>query len=93
MANTEQRLRTRCIKYAKAHGWTHIRLHFGAGAARGWPDDVFLKHCRQAVFVEFKAPAKGLSEIQLDRVLTLRDLGFRVGRCASFDVFRDYYLT
>lgn len=77
MANkAEQALRRRCLRVAKRNGWTHIRLHFGAGAAVGWPDDVFMRKWRRIVFVEFKAPGQYASPMQLHRQAMLEDMGF-----------------
>lgn len=87
MANSEQRLRTRCIAFAKACGWTHIRLHFGRGAAKGWPDDLFLKRPGRLVFVEFKAPGKEAKPIQHYRIGALQSMAFHAFLCDDYHYF------
>lgn len=70
----ERDVRDPCVKWAKDHGWLHIRLHFGRGAARGWPDDIFVKRSR-VVFVEFKRPNERPTKIQDLRGQTLLENG------------------
>lgn len=68
----ERDVRDPCVKWAKDHGWLHIRLHFGRGAARGWPDDVFIKKGRVS-FVEFKRPSGCPTALQQMRIKALCD--------------------
>ena len=59
----ERDVRDPCVAWAKDHGWRHKRMHFGRGAARGWPDDYFYKD-GVSVWVEFKRPGKALEPLQ-----------------------------
>jgi hypothetical protein len=54
---SEAEVRRLCIAQARREGWYHIRLHFGPGAARGVPDDLFIRDGRH-LFIEFKAEGK-----------------------------------
>jgi hypothetical protein len=84
---TEQQVRRKCILYAKERGWVHIRLHFGPGAARGWPDDLFLGFNRKPVFVEFKGPKGVVSPLQWQRIMLLQDIGMYADVVRSFREF------
>ena len=74
---TEKEVRDACIKWAKSKGWLHIRLHFGKGAARGWPDDVFIRDGRH-VWVEFKRPGAKPTKLQELRHVALYNAGAEV---------------
>lgn len=69
----EQALRKACIRLAERNGWLHIRLHFGPGAAAGWPDDLFVSPRGEVVFVEFKRPNRPMrvSALQWQRIIAL----------------------
>lgn len=83
----EQELRLKCIKYAKSKGWTHLRLHFGPGAAKGWPDDIFLYPGARMIWAEFKAPDGVVSDIQKERIKTLKSLGCIAAACRNYEKF------
>lgn len=65
---TEAQVRNKCMRYVRERGGLHMRNHKGAGAARGWPDDLFLFGKGKALWVEFKAPAGAPSAMQLHRI-------------------------
>lgn len=70
----ENRVRRPVINWAAKNGVLHIRLHFGRGAAVGWPDDVFV-YGGKVVFFEFKAPGKTPKNIQHFRMNELVEHG------------------
>lgn len=55
-AMLEDDVRRPSKKLAIAHGVRHKRMHFGYGAAGGWPDDLFLFPDGHHWWVEFKRP-------------------------------------
>jgi hypothetical protein len=61
---TEKQVRDACLRIAKKRGVFHKRMHFGRGAARGWPDDLFL-HKGRHLWIEFKRPNGLATELQL----------------------------
>lgn len=52
------------VKKSYAGKVMHKRMHFGHGAANGWPDDLFVFHNGHHWWVEFKAPGKGPTKLQ-----------------------------
>jgi len=65
---TEGYVRKTCIRLAQHWGLLHKRLHFGKGAATGWPDDVFIFHNGTTLWVEFKS-ATGKTSKRQDLVI------------------------
>jgi hypothetical protein len=51
-------------KLAIKHGVRHKRMHFGYGAAGGWPDDLFLFPDGHHWWVEFKRPGGKATGLQ-----------------------------
>lgn len=60
----EKDVRDPSVRYAKHKGVFHKRMHFGQGAARGWPDDLFIDNGKH-VWIEFKRPGGVATELQL----------------------------
>lgn len=86
---SEAKLRKRCIAYAKEMGGEHLRLYLAPGSPRGWPDDIFMFEGGVALFVEFKRYGNSATALQLDRIDTLRKLGFSAGVINNFSAFRN----
>lgn len=59
----EKDVRDASVRYAKRKGVYHKRMHFGQGAARGWPDDLFVVGGRH-LWVEFKRPGGKATPLQ-----------------------------
>jgi len=79
----ENKVRNAVIKWAKAMGLRHKRMHFGRGVKTGFPDDMFLISRRicsariaWTIFIEFKAPGRRPSEAQLQVLRSLQADGF-----------------
>jgi Holliday junction resolvase len=69
-------------KLLKKDGLTSIKLStLGRYGTSGWPDRLVLAPGGIAVFVELKAPGKEPTDLQLDRIQQLNDLGFNAGWC------------
>lgn len=60
----EKDVRDTCIALAKRLSIFHKRMHFGPGAARGWPDDLFILPNGHHWWVEFKRPGGKATELQ-----------------------------
>lgn len=84
MPTAEGRLQAKTIAYAKSLGVEAIRFVFRPGVARGWPDVMFLIPGGKPLFVEFKAPGKGPSPIQRQRMVALLDAGYDAGYTDNF---------
>lgn len=52
----EAAVRDPSVRDAKRAGVKHKRMHFGHGAANGWPDDLFMFRDGHHWWVEFKKP-------------------------------------
>ena len=78
MSKLEKQVRDSCLSRAKKSGVQHKRMHFGHGAAAGWPDDFFYFGLRDAVWVEFKAEGKEASPLQREVHGHMRDHGQHV---------------
>lgn len=63
--HTEDDVRSRVVKWAKAHDIGHVRMTFRPGVATGVPDDLFLLPNGWAIWCEFKAPGKKPTKRQL----------------------------
>jgi len=72
----EAKVRNPVVKWAKAHGILHIRMHMGRGTAAGWPDDLFIKD-GVVVLIEFKRPGKAPTPLQWRRLTMLAQAGMR----------------
>ena len=72
MAKTpEAKVRDPVVKWAKDQGILHFRMSFRIGVKRGVPDDLFVLPGGRHVWIEFKAPDKEPTALQMKR---LRDL-------------------
>lgn len=69
----ESSVESAVCKYAKSKGWLPVKLS-GPGD-RGKPDRMFLRNGK-AVFIEFKAPGKKPTALQLRWLEQLSDMGF-----------------
>lgn len=63
------------VAYAKSLGWWQSK--FGAPGDRGNPDRIFLRNS-ECFFIEFKAPGKKPTKLQLKRHGELQAQGFQV---------------
>lgn len=76
MTTPEGKVRDPVVKWAKDRGIGHIRMAFRPGVRRGTPDDQFLVPGGISVFIEFKRLGKEPTPQQMDRITTMRRLGF-----------------
>lgn len=60
----EKDVRDASLAIAKKLRVFHKRMHFGPGAARGWPDDLFMLPHGHHWWVEFKRPGGKATELQ-----------------------------
>lgn len=75
---TEAQVRDPVIRWSKKMRIYSIRMYFGPGVSRGWPDDLFLIPGGRPVFIEFKAPGKRATKLQLRKIAVLEALGYDV---------------
>lgn len=85
-AKTEKEVRDACLRLAKKRGVLHKRMHFGRGAAAGWPDDLFINLGRH-VWVEFKREGGAATPLQLEVHGQMRRHGALVYVVDSVDEF------
>lgn len=86
---TENDVRQYAIRLAKTLGLERVRMHFGPGAAVGWPDDWFLVPGGRPLIVEFKRPGGETSAMQDHRIETLEKLGYDVHVIDNKDAARE----
>ena len=67
---SEKRLEKRCTDVAKANGWWSRK--FSSPANRGVPDRIFLKD-GVVWFIEFKAPGKQPTPLQVHEMRLIRE--------------------
>ncbi len=82
---TEAQVRDPVIRWAKKMGIYSIRMYFGPGVSRGWPDDLFLIPGGKPLFIEFKAAGKKATPLQLRKIAVLEGLGYNVCVCDNSD--------
>lgn len=101
-AITEDDVRKAAVRFAKELGGYHKRMHFGAGAATGWPDDLFLFTPKKfhddagyylhtispCCWIEFKRPGKAATPRQLLIHAEMREYGQHVYVCDNIDSAR-----
>lgn len=83
--SAESLIQSRAIKYAKGLGFLAKRVYNGAGVEVGWPDVEFYMPYGKTLHIEFKAPGKEASKIQMYRIAALRALGHDAIVCDSFE--------
>lgn len=83
----EADVRDKSIRLAKRWQVFHKRMHFGYGAAGGWPDDLFVMAYAHHWWVEFKRPGGTASELQLKTHAIMRDQGMDVSVIDTFEQF------
>ena len=81
----EKQVRDPVIRWAKNNGVKSIRMYFGPGAKRGWPDDLFLIDGGRPLFIEFKGTGKNATPLQQRKIEILEDLDYNVCICDSSD--------
>lgn len=84
----EASVRDPSIKLAKRRGVYHKRMHFGKGAAAGWPDDLFLFRDGRHWWVEFKKPGGEATPLQAERHREMRERGVDVSVIDDESTFR-----
>lgn len=67
----EAKVRDPVVKWAKANGFLHHRMSFRPGVRAGVPDDVFILPGGVHVWIEFKAPDKKPTALQMHRIKQL----------------------
>lgn len=83
---TEKQVRDACLRLAEKRGVLHKRMHFGRGAAAGWPDDLFLDNGR-SLWVEFKGTGKQATPLQQEVHKQMRGRGAMVYVIDNLDDF------
>lgn len=73
----EGQLLAKTVKFAQSKGASTVRLSFARGVARGWPDLLILLPGGQSMFMELKRPGAVPTPLQLHRLESLRELGFK----------------
>lgn len=76
MSTPESKVRDPTVKWAKAQGILHQRMSFRIGVKQAWPDDVFLLPHGRPLFIEFKRPDGHPTDLQLQRMKDLNELGY-----------------
>jgi hypothetical protein len=72
------------VDYARQKGCVAIKLStVGMMGSSGWPDYLFLGPRRKTWFLEFKAPGKSCTDLQLARHAELQKLGHCVYVCSD----------
>ena len=84
---TEKQVRDGCLSRAKKLGLLHKRMHFGHGAAAGWPDDLFVTWEGAHIWVEFKRPGGEASPLQKHVHEQMRERGCIVAVVDSGEKF------
>lgn len=78
MSTPESKVRDPVVAWAKQNGFLHFRMSFRPGVRQGVPDDLFIAPGGLHVWVEFKAPGKFPTELQMHRIHTLMQNGTAV---------------
>ena len=86
-ARLEKDVRNPSIKLAKAADVLHKRMHFGYGAAGGWPDDLFLFKNGHHWWVEFKRPGGEATELQKEVHRQMQARGVDISVIDSYENF------
>jgi len=68
MSTPESKVRDPVVKWAKANNFLHHRMAFMSGTVQGWPDDLFISPNGTHVWVEFKAPGRKPTALQMSRI-------------------------
>lgn len=82
---SEGRIQKKAIDYAKGLGFLAKRNYTRQGGETGWPDVEFFGPYGIMLMIEFKAPHKEPSAIQKHRISELRERGYTVHVCSSFE--------
>src|SRR5665213_2971150 len=80
----EGKIQSAAIAFAKSVGVLSLRLVLMPGVARGWPDVLFLPPGGLPLFIEFKAPGKLPTPLQVYRIKVLNELGYAAIVCDTF---------
>lgn len=68
MATPESKVRDPVVAWAKREGFLHFRMSFRPGVTQGTPDDLFISPGGAHIWVEFKAPGKEPTPLQMHRI-------------------------
>lgn len=68
----EGKVRSKTVKWARAHDIGHVRMTFRPGVKVGVPDDLFLLPNGWSIWIEFKAPGKTPSPRQHANIKEMR---------------------
>ena len=82
---SEKKLERRCSDIAKANGW--YTRKFSSPSNRGVPDRIFIKDSR-VIFIEFKAPGKLPTKLQIHELKEINDHGGHGYWCDSVITFK-----
>jgi hypothetical protein len=86
-ALSEKKLERRCSDIARANGW--YTRKFSSPSNRGVPDRIFIKD-GDVVFVEFKAPGKTPTKLQIHELKEITDKGGNAVWCDRVDDFKQF---
>ncbi len=84
---SEKKLERRCGDIAKANGW--YTRKFSSPSNRGVPDRIFIKEGK-VIFIEFKAPGKLPTKLQLHELKEINEHGGHGVWCDNVDMFKQY---
>jgi hypothetical protein len=82
----EAKLQAMCRKYAREHGWWAAK--FTSPGLAGVPDFIFIR-ARRVIFIEFKAPGKKPTPLQVHTMTQMGEHGANVAVCDDFEVFKE----
>lgn len=82
---SEKKLERRCSDIAKANGW--YTRKFSSPSNRGVPDRIFIKGGR-VEFIEFKAPGKLPTKLQIHELHEISTHGGMASWCDNVDMFK-----
>jgi len=88
MDTRESKIESKVCKYAQSKGW--LVFKFVSPGNTGVPDRLFLKDGK-AVFVEFKAPSKKISDQQNYVINKIRSQNFLVIILDNFEACYEYF--
>ena len=79
----EATIERKSCRWAAAQGFVNVKMSMG----QGWPDRMFIGH-GLIIFVEFKRPGKHPTDLQLERMKTIRDNGGHAYWTDSVEAFK-----
>jgi hypothetical protein len=78
MRGSEGKIQDKVLAYARKMGLQYKKNEVGRYLiSSGWPDVIFFPGMGQCFFMEFKAPGKGLTELQYHKRKELEKAGYK----------------